>query len=141
MNTLADITIRSLLSSGLALALGIFCLVSTSANASEWHYQLNESGIDNLRATVTPLMTFKVSAGAGEWNNDTLDISDSYTGVGYNGEQSLLGYTRYSRNFNVSSPINSLDFSEAIKARCELSPQKMLEKMIINQGVGFNLNW
>lgn len=142
MSRLADITIKSLLSSGFALGLAVLSMMSSVAKASDWGYNGNINGIDGLDSSnVTALMTFKVSAATNPWNDNSFDINASYTGVGYNSESKRIGYTEYSTDFNLSGAAHALDFRDAIRERCELSPQKMLDKMIINGGVGFNLNW
>ena len=142
MNRLADITIKSLLSSGFAIGLACLSLLSTAAKANDWNYTGNESGIDSFQtANVTPLMTFQVSAGTGEWNNDTLDISASFKGVALSGNAKALSYTEVSKDFNVSSPIRALDFTDSIRARTEICVEKFIEKMVIDGAVGFNLNW
>ncbi|MCG8673297.1 MAG: hypothetical protein MI867_28165 [Pseudomonadales bacterium] len=142
MNRLADITIKSLLSSGFALGLALLSLLSTAAKADDWTYSTNDSGIDSFRtANVTPLMTFQVSAGTGQWNNDTLDISASFRGVALSANSKALSYAEVSKDFNVSSPIRALDFTDAIRARTEICVEKVIEKMVIDGAVGFNLNW
>ena len=141
MNKVTDILIKSLLSSGFALSLAIVSLYSSVAQANNWGYGFQTPGIDGLSASqVTPLMTFQVSAGLGKVNNDSLDISASFKGIAFKTDRQL-GYNEYTRDFQINAPLRALDFSDEIRARCQLSPQKMLDKMIINGGLGFNLNW
>ena len=141
-NRLADITLKSLLSSGFALGLGILCLISNSANANDWDYGTQSLGIDSFNTTaVTTLMTFKLSADANSWNNDSFDVDASYTGVSFSSATKSLSYSQYHKAFNVNAPINSFDFSDSIRKRCQLSPKKMIGNMIVDGAVGFNLHW
>lgn len=142
MNRLADVTIKCLLSSGFALALAIMSLFSTAAQANDWGYGYQKPGIDSFTThKVTPLMTFEVSAATGSFNNNSLDISASFKGIAYEPAANKLAYTEYTKDFHLNAALRAMDFSDEIRARCQLSPQKMLDKMIINGGVGFNLNW
>jgi hypothetical protein len=138
----ADIIMRCVLSSGLALGLAAVSLLSTTAHASDWLYSYQSPGIDSFdRQAVTPLMTLEVSAGTSAFNNDSLDISASFKGITYQTGNHNLAYSEYTKEFQLSAPLRTLDFSAEIRERCQLSPQKMLDKLIINGGVGFNLNW
>ena len=142
MNRLADITIKCLLSSGFALGLAIMSLFSTAAQANDWNYGFQNPGIDSFeKRAVTTLMTFEVSAATGSFNNDSLDISASFKGIAFKPAKSKLAYTEFTKDFQLNAALRALDFSDEIRARCQLSPQKMLDKMIIDGGVGFNLNW
>ncbi|MDX1693023.1 MAG: hypothetical protein R3208_04620 [Ketobacteraceae bacterium] len=141
MNKIADITIKCLLSSGFALGLAVMSLYSASANASDWGYRAQSPGIDGLdRQGVTTLMTFEVSAATGTVNNDSLDISASFKGIALDSDNNL-GYSEYTHDFQLSAPVRAMDFSDEIRERTQLSPQKMLDNMIIDGGLGFNLNW
>ena len=73
---LADITIKSFLSSGLALGLALMCLLSSPAKAGNWEYSVQVNDIDGLsRYQTMPLMTLKISAGTNQWNN--IDVNAS----------------------------------------------------------------
>lgn len=138
----SDIIMRCVLPSGLALGLAVMSLLTTTAHASDWKHGLQNPGIDSFEMKpVTPLMTLEVSASTGVLNNDSLDISASLTGVTYQADNQNLGYSQITKAFHVSAPLRSLDFTAEIRERSQLSPQKMLDKMIINGGVGFNLSW
>ena len=139
---IADITIKSLLSSGFALGLAILCLLSNTAKANEWNYGMQRIGIDSLsNNSVTTLMTLKVSAIANAWNNNSFDVDASYTGISYDSATHSLGYQEISKEFHLNAPAQSFDFSDSIRKRCQLSPQKMIGDMIIDGAIGFNLHW
>ena len=139
---IADITIKSILSSGFALGLAILCLISNAAKANDWDYAPQGIGIDSFNsAAVTTLMTFKVSAVTNSWNNNSFDIDASYTGISYDPATQNLSYNQYSKEFNLNTPVQSFDFSDSIRKRCQLSPKKMIGDMIIDGAIGFNVHW
>lgn len=142
MNRIADITIKSLMSSGFAIGLAVACLFSTAAKAEQWSYDAATSGIDSFsNNSATTLMKVELAASTSVWNNNSLNVSASYKTISFNKQSNALGYSELSKDFNVSAPIGALDFSESIRERSEICLEKIIDKLIIDGAVGFNLSW
>lgn len=142
MNRIADITIKSLMPSGFAIGLAAACLFSSAAKAEQWNYDSAATGIDSFSSTAaTTLMKVELSASTSVWNNNSLDVSASYKSISFNMHNNALGYSEVSKDFNLSAPIRALDFSESIRERSEICLEKIIDKLVIDGAVGFNLSW
>ncbi|OUS23606.1 hypothetical protein A9Q99_26520 [Gammaproteobacteria bacterium 45_16_T64] len=80
-----------------------------------------------------PLITLSVSATRQATNTDQFSIVTTYKGMGVNLRE---------RTYLIEAPaIQGVDFTAAIKKKCEESPQQMFDSMVINGALGFNLTW
>lgn len=142
MNRLADITIKSLLSSGFAVALAIFSLFSSAAKANDWGYDMPNAGIDSFSAgSVTTLMKVKLAASTDAWNDDSINLQASYKGIALKGAPDILAYKEVSKDFNVRPAFQGMDFSDSIRERSEISVEKIIDKIVVNGALGFAVNW
>lgn len=142
MNRLTDITIKSLLSSGFAMALAFFSMFSSAAKANDWGYELPNSGIDSFTSgAVTTLMKVKLSASTGAWKDNSINLHASYKGIAFKGVPDILAYKEVSKDFNVRSAYRGMDFSDAIRERTEASMEKILDKMVVDGALEFAVNW
>jgi len=80
-----------------------------------------------------PLITFKVSAARQTTNTDQFEILATYNSMGFSIREQV---------YTVEAPsLQGLDFSAAIKKKCEESPQQFFDSMIVDGSLGFNVSW
>lgn len=80
-----------------------------------------------------PLLSLTVSAERLTTNTDKFSIVAVYQSMGVSlREQSYL----------IDTPsIAGLDFSDAIKKKCDQSPETFFGNMVVDGALGFNVNW
>lgn len=126
-----------------SLSLALIFLFSSTAKANPWQYDIIHNGIDSFTSDqATTLMKVELSASTDVWNNNSFNINASYTGISYDQDHQSLGYNEVSRNFNISAPaIHAMDFRDSIRERSEICLEKIIDNMIVDGAVGFNVSW
>lgn len=100
------------------------------------------NGLGNVNSNPIPLLSITLTASTDLMKGNAMDLVASYRGVGLNQDRATLHYHEVSHGFSVHTPrLKSLDFSHAIREKVETSPEKMLDRMIIDGALGFNLYW
>ncbi len=113
---------------------------NSGVNGTVGHY--NPHGLGDFPESAIPLFSIRVSASTDLMKGNALDVVASYRSVGLNQNSANLQYNELSTEFSVSAPrIKSLDFSQAIREKVEICPEKLIDKMIIDGAVGFNYQW
>lgn len=109
-------------------------------NGTVGHY--NPHSLGDFAESAIPLFSIRVSASTDLMKGNALDVVASYRSVGLKQNSANLEYNELSTEFSVSAPrIKSLDFSQAIREKVEICPEKLIDKMIIDGAVGFNYHW
>lgn len=99
-------------------------------------------GLGNVNSNAVPLLSIQFSASTDLMKGNALDVVASYRSIGVNQDSANLQYNELSHAFSVTAPrIKSLDFSDAIREKVEICPEKLLDKLIIDGAVGFNYHW
>ena len=102
----------------------------------------NPHSLGGINDNPIPLFSIRVSASTDLMKGNALDVVASYRSVGVNQNTADLQYNELSTEFSVTAPrIKSLDFSQAIREKVEICPEKLIDKMIIDGAVGFNYQW
>ncbi len=132
---------KQLLISTVALMFSFLCLINkASANTEQWSYGYLHADIDSfVTSEATTLMKVQLSAKTDIWNNNSLHINVSYTGLSYDAASKALGYHEISKDFNLNPLNRALDFSESIRERSHISLEKIIGKMVIDGALGVNL--
>lgn len=109
-------------------------------NDQAGRFDVHGLGGDNSNAI--PLFSVQLSATTDLMKGNALDVTASYRSVGLNQESGKLQYNELSTEFSFSAPrIKGMDFSQAIREKVEICPEKLIDKMIIDGAVGFNYQW
>lgn len=119
-------------------------LLYPSLPTSSFPARLTHSG-DGLEANTQPFFQVELTTTNQTLNPRFLDIDATlfswseqspYPGVSH------YSYSRYQTRFSLLSPFSkALDFSDAIRARVEKSPETVLDSMIIDGALGLNFTW
>ena len=89
-----------------------------------------------------PLFAVKLSATTDLMKGNALDITASYRSVTLDQNGVDLSYNELSTEFSVAAPrLKSMDFSQSIREKVEVCPEKLLDKLIIDGALGFNYQW
>lgn len=98
--------------------------------------------VDSLQPTALPFFSIELTAKSNPMKNHYLDIDASLQSLTPATGYSQYTYAKHKARFSIRSPFSkALDFSEAIRAKVEHCPEKMLDKMIIDGAVGLNFTW
>ena len=99
-------------------------------------------GLNGVNSNPVPLLSIQFSASTDLMKGNALDVVASYRSIGVNQDSANLQYNELSHAFSVTAPrIKSLDFSDSIREKVEICPEKLLDKLIIDGAVGFNYHW
>lgn len=113
---------------------------NSGVNGTVGHY--NPHSLGDFADSAIPLLSIRVSASTDLMKGNALDVVASYRSVGVNQNSTNLQYNELSTEFSVTAPrFKSLDFSQAIREKVEICPEKLIDKMIIDGAVGFNYQW
>lgn len=129
----------------LPVVIGSLLLVSVSASAeiltgSAGRYNMHDLGDVNTYAI--PLFSFTLSASTDLMKGNSLDLVASYRSVGLDQAAKTLQYTELEKEFSVNAPrFKSLDFSQAIREKVEICPEKLIDKFVIDGAVSLNYQW
>ena len=105
-------------------------------------FDIHQLGGDMGNFSAVPLVNFELKAATNLMQGNTLDMSASYQTVTIGKNFQTIDRGSYETSFSVSAPVHKyLDFSQAIRENAELCPEKVIDKMIIDGAVGFNLTW
>ncbi len=104
--------------------------------------QFDVHGLGGDSSNAVPLLAVKVSASVDLMKGNALDITASYRRVGLNQDSVNLSYNEQSTAFSVTTPsLKGLDFSESIREKVEICPEKLIDKLIVDGALGFNVQW
>ena len=130
------------------IAGGVLMLVALSAVADVSRDVMDNTGrfdmhsLGDVNHNAIPLFSVRLSASTDLMKGNALDLEASYRSVGLNQTTATLQYNVLSHGFSVYAPrIKSLDFSQAIRKKVEVCPEKLIDSMIVDGAVGFNIHW
>lgn len=93
-------------------------------------------------ASTVPLVAVNLSASLDTMKGRSLELGATYRAVGFDSIRHQLGYREIAAEFSVQAPvIGSMDFARAIREEGDNSPQRLLDKLIIDGAVGLNYSW
>lgn len=140
--------VHTLLSKTVSLFAGVFLMLFSLIASADFYRsadggtsQFNPHNLTDIHPTI-PLFSIHVSASPALMKGNTLDLVASYRTLGLNQDTTYVQYNELSTRFSVAAPrIKGLDFSQSIREKVENSPEKLIDKMIIDGAVGFNYQW
>lgn len=123
----------------------LLMLTSLHANAdllggSTGRYDMH--GLGDVNANAIPLFSVTLSASTDLMKGNALDLVASYRSVGLDQSSKTLQYSELAKEFSVNAPrLKSLDFSQAIREKVEICPEKLIDKFVIDGAVSLNYQW
>lgn len=99
-------------------------------------------GLGDVNSNPVPLLSFTLSASTDVMKGNSMDLVASWRGVGLTENRSSLQYQELTHEFSIQAPrIKALDFSKAIREKVETSPEKLLDRLIVDGNLSFSVNW
>lgn len=123
----------------------LLLLVSVQASAdiltgNAGRYDMHDLG--DVNGNAIPLFTVTLSASTDLMKGNALDLVASYRSVGLDQSGKTLQYSELAKEFSVNAPrLKSLDFSQAIREKVEICPEKLIDKFVIDGAVSLNYQW
>ena len=88
------------------------------------------------------LVSFQLTADTNPMNGAAFQLGAQYRSWAVHPDFNNLNYNTYSTEFTISSPlIKALDFTDAIREKTELCPEKLLDKMVFDGAFNLNFAW
>lgn len=119
-------------------------LCTTGLSANQFDHAFNTDGHGIMgSASVTPLLSFKLSASRHLSNNGSLDLVATYTRLEWNTASNNIDYRESSADFNLSThSLSNFDFSNMIRRQTNSSAAaRLMDALIIDGALGFNVSW
>ena len=103
---------------------------------------VNQDAFGTNLSTI-PLVSLSVSATTNTMKGNTLEFDAMYKSWTINNSFDGLHYRTLEASVTFESPLRkALDFSQSIREKVEAAcPEKMLDRMLVDGALGFNINW
>ena len=103
---------------------------------------INHDAFSNKLSTI-PLLSLSVSATTNSMKGNALEFDAMYKSWAINNNFDGLHYRTLEASLTVESPLRkALDFSQSIRDKVDAAcPEKLLDKMLVDGALGFNINW
>lgn len=113
----------------------------TLSNTSNYG-QFDMHSLSSINESSVPLFSVKLRAGTSTMKGNALDLVASYRSVGITPNGFGLQYNVVKSEFSMTTPrIKAWDFSQAIREKAEICPEKIFDKMVADGTVSFNMRW
>lgn len=94
------------------------------------------------QGSAIPLVSLKLTAETNPMKGNALELGAKYNSWSIDPVTAEIGLTSISTTFTVQAPLQkALDFSNSIREKVELCPEKILDKLVIDGAVSFNYSW
>ncbi len=113
------------------------------SSASEINFNsLSQDAFSNSLTTI-PLLSLSVTASTNSMKGNALELDAMYKSWTINNSFDGLQYRTLEASVTFEAPLRkALDFSQSIREKVEAAcPEKMLDKMLVDGALGFNINW
>lgn len=104
------------------------------------NFNMNSLSVTSYSAV--PLVSFQFTAETKLMKGNALELGANYSAWSVDPVSAQIDVTSVGATFTLQAPIQqAMDFSQSIREKVELCPEKIIDKMLIDGSVAINYSW